>query len=51
MMKTNLHQWRWLYGIIGIIVIPFALLVADYFLYPRFSKIGGRSLNTGQNAS
>jgi hypothetical protein len=40
-----------LYRIPAIILLLFALLAADYFLYPRFSKIGGRSFNTGQNAS
>jgi len=40
-----------LYWIPAIALLLFALLAADYFLYPRFSKIGGRSFNTGQNAS
>ena len=40
-----------LYWIAGIVILLVALLAADYFLYPRFSKIGGRSFNTGQNAS
>jgi len=30
-----------LYWIAGIVI----LLTADYFLYPHFSKIGGRSFN------
>lgn len=40
-----------LYWIAGIIVVLFALFIADYFLYPHFSKVGGRSFNIGQNAS
>lgn len=37
--------------IAGALLLLVALLLADYWLYPRLAPIGGRSFNTGENGS
>ncbi len=42
---------RWRRGIAAVIGLLLVLLTADYFLYPVWSPVGGRSFNTGRNGT
>lgn len=46
--RQSKRRWRWLAGAIVLLLL---VLVADYFLYPLWSRPGGRSFNRGENAS